>query len=165
MKLSSQICSWVNKPHFVESWHNDFMSSRRRKLSHIEPGQHLDGRPLGNTGCCCHYLLDSSKKWQQHPVFPQNESSKKCQQHPVFPGGLPSKYWPGSTLLNFSVFNLVTIAFKSPFDLLPTVGPSNCGTDRVRCTEPCEQFGKTPFTLTKVCVSTFENNNLREHVS
>ena len=25
-----------------------------------------------------------------------------CQQHPVFPGGHPSKYWLGSTLLNFS---------------------------------------------------------------
>ena len=57
-----------------------------------------------------------------------NESSTNCKQHPVFPSGLPSKYWPGSTLLNFSVFNLVTIAFKFPFDLLPTAGPSNCGT-------------------------------------
>ena len=26
----------------------------------------------------------------------------RCQQHPVFPGGHPSKYWLGSTLLNFS---------------------------------------------------------------
>ena len=25
----------------------------------------------------------------------------KSQQHPVFPGGYPSKYEPGSTLLNF----------------------------------------------------------------
>ena len=25
----------------------------------------------------------------------------KCQQHPVFPGGLPSKYWRSSMLLNF----------------------------------------------------------------
>ena len=70
---------------FVESWHNNFMSSkRRRKLSHIEPGQHLGGRLLGNTGCCCHYLLDSGKKWQQHPVFPQNESSKKFQANKRF---------------------------------------------------------------------------------
>ena len=27
---------------------------------------------------------------------------KLCQQHPVFPSGHPSKYWLGSTLLNFS---------------------------------------------------------------
>ena len=27
--------------------------------------------------------------------------SQKSQQHLVFPGGLPSKYYPGPTLLNF----------------------------------------------------------------
>ena len=38
---------------------------------------------------------------------------KKSQQHPVFPSGLPSKYYPGPMLLNFSdqtrtgVFNMV----------------------------------------------------------
>ena len=43
----------------------------------------------------------------------QNAGVQKWQQHPVFPGGLPSKYWPGPMLLNFSdqtrtgVFNMV----------------------------------------------------------
>ena len=32
----------------------------------------------------------------------RKKAKKNCQQHPVFPGGHPSKYWLGSTLLNFS---------------------------------------------------------------
>ena len=32
----------------------------------------------------------------------KNLKKKDCQQHPVFPSGHPSKYWLGSTLLNFS---------------------------------------------------------------
>ena len=55
----------------------------------------------------CHCSL-AKKKWHHHSI-------KKgcCQQHPVFPGGHPSKYWLGSTLLNFSdrtrtgVFNVI----------------------------------------------------------
>ena len=41
------------------------------------------------------------------------EMKIKSQQHPVFPSGLPSKYYPGPMLLNFSdrmrtgVFNMV----------------------------------------------------------
>ena len=43
----------------------------------------------------------------------KKEIKLKSQQHPVFPGGLPSKYYPGPTLLNFSdrtrtgAFNMV----------------------------------------------------------
>ena len=39
--------------------------------------------------------------------------NKKSQRHPEFPSGLPSKYYPGPTLLNYSdltrtgVFNMV----------------------------------------------------------
>ena len=32
----------------------------------------------------------------------RKKAKRNCQQHPVFPGGHPSKYWLGSTLLNFS---------------------------------------------------------------
>ena len=36
----------------------------------------------------------------------RKKAKRNCQQHPVFPGGHPSKYWLGSTLLNFSVRSL-----------------------------------------------------------
>ena len=42
-----------------------------------------------------------------------NERGKKSQQHQEFPSGLPSKYYPGPTLLDFSdrtrtgMFNMV----------------------------------------------------------
>ena len=42
-----------------------------------------------------YYPRGEKRDWQGAKV-------KRCQQHPVFPGGLPSKYWPGSTLLNFT---------------------------------------------------------------
>ena len=46
-------------------------------------------------------------------IYLFNRTKRFCQQHPVFPGGLPSKYWRGSTLLNFGdrtrtgVFNVI----------------------------------------------------------
>ena len=55
---------------------------------------------------CCHLSLakmttckklNCSKGWVD-----REKAKKKCQQHPVFPSGHPSKYWLGSTLLNFS---------------------------------------------------------------
>ena len=55
----------------------------------------------------CHCSF-AQKKWHHPP-----EKKGCCQQHPVFPGGHPSKYWLGSTLLNFSdrtrtgVFNVI----------------------------------------------------------
>ena len=46
-------------------------------------------------------------------IYLFNRTKRFCQQHPVFPGGLTSKYWRGSTLLNFDdrtragVFNVI----------------------------------------------------------
>ena len=43
----------------------------------------------------------------------EEKKKDKSLQHPVFPGGHPSKYYPGSTLLNFGdrtrtgVFNVI----------------------------------------------------------
>src|SRR6266404_6033989 len=51
-----------------------------------------------------------TRNFDSHFVLKGN---KKCQQHPEFPSGLPSKYYPGPILLNFSdrtrtgVFNMV----------------------------------------------------------
>ena len=42
-----------------------------------------------------------------------DRGAEKSQRHPEFPSGLPSKYYPGPTLLNYSdltrtgVFNMV----------------------------------------------------------
>ena len=59
--------------------------------------------------CLSHW---HEKNW--NVLFSQSwEKKVECQQHPVFPGGHPSKYWLGSTLLNFSdrtrtgVFNVI----------------------------------------------------------
>jgi hypothetical protein len=47
------------------------------------------------------------EQWVQRERVPRStnryvlDSSSKSQQHLVFPGGLPSKYYPGPTLLNF----------------------------------------------------------------
>ena len=47
-------------------------------------------------------LHDSKNQPIKSKITPKNEKKKfECQQHPVFPGGHPSKYWRGSTLLNF----------------------------------------------------------------
>ena len=54
-------------------------------------------------------------------IYLFNRTKRFCQQHPVFPGGLPSKYWRGSTLLNFGdrtrtgVFNVI---WPLTFDLV-----------------------------------------------
>ena len=65
--------------------------------------------------CFTLYLTKTTTPLQLCPKEMASSSEKKgcCQQHPVFPGGHPSKYWLGSTLLNFSdrtrtgVFNVI----------------------------------------------------------
>lgn len=46
---------------------------------------------------------ESGGNWetQQHEGKRGNEQEAKCLQHSKFLGSLPSKYWPGLTLLSF----------------------------------------------------------------
>ena len=50
---------------------------------------------------------------KRRKIAKQNKNKLKSQRHPEFPSGLPSKYYPGPMLLNFSdrtrtgVFNMV----------------------------------------------------------
>jgi hypothetical protein len=54
-----------------------------------------------------------SKSIQEKTQKKKKERRIKSQRHPEFPSGLPSKYYPGPMLLNFSdrtrtgVFNMV----------------------------------------------------------
>ena len=56
---------------------------------------------------------DRMTEWRNNGMTERMKDAKKSQQHLVFPSGLPSKYYPGPMLLNFSdqtrtgVFNMV----------------------------------------------------------
>ena len=56
---------------------------------------------------------ENKKERKTEKIERKKKEKEKCLQHPVFPGGHPSKYWPGSTLLNFGdrtrtgVFNVI----------------------------------------------------------
>lgn len=50
-------------------------------------------------------------KGRRHEQVRRREREPKSVQHPVFTGGLPSKYWPGLTLISFqNQYNMVADA-------------------------------------------------------
>ena len=73
------------------------------------------------------FVMNSKSLTHTVPTYLPTSMSgrKKSQQHPVFPSGLPSKYYPGPMLLNFSVrtrtgvFNMVWPLTRKKAKILP----------------------------------------------
>ena len=84
-----------------------FISTSSAVWSWVGLKSAVETKTFHSNGC----NISPGKLMWTYPVF--YKQKKKSQQHPEFPSGLPSKYYPGPMLLDFSdrtrtgMFNMV----------------------------------------------------------